>query len=375
MKAAGVVRRNWIISLLLLILLSSAGVGTAETCGSAPLFSASPLDLGHIMYIRTLGGLNPPGHVFPTDHIYFYIQQDTSGTPYEVPFYAPGDMTVTTIYASQHVRAGYTDFSLDLRPCEDVTVVFGHITSLAIAVFGDTTSFQDWELSHEYETGGELYRRWRKSVSIQVAAGQTLGTTGGRYGQFALDLGVYDDRTPAVNVANPDRWMRSSVLYARCPFEYYMPGPILDELVSLVDRKDSPDDSLKCGAVFLDISGTAQGNWFAFGVSSTYPEDPHLALVYSNTNSAVAVISVGTSIPGLSSGRYEFRPRAGGLVNRAFHDITPDGKIYGFDTDRHTGIIIVSMPDEETLWIEALSTSSTNSGNWSFTSRKAIFKR
>ena len=39
------------------------------------------------------------------------------------------------------------------------------------------------------------------------------------------------------------------------------------------------------------------------------------------------------------------------------------------------GIVIVRMPDAETLWIEALSGATTNLSSWAFTENKTIFKR
>ena len=230
---------------LMLFALGSMDAGlvyAAEGCSASVLFTASPLDLKNIDFIHALGGLNPPGHVFPTDHIYFYMPRDAAGIPHVVPFYAPGAMVISSVSASQHVKAGFTDFNLELTPCDGVTVVFMHVSTLDPGIFGDTTSFDGWDLTNEYSTGGETYRLWRKNTSIEVFSGQELGTTGGRRGQYALDLGVYDSRRPARNVANPSRWGNSRVVTAVCPFDYYADSSLRNALLDLVERDGGRED-------------------------------------------------------------------------------------------------------------------------------------
>jgi hypothetical protein len=364
-----------LIAALALVSLVLVGQSDPDPCATSEFFTASPIDPWNIMFIRPLGNLNPPGHVFPTDHIYLYMQQDSTGTPMVVPFYSPGDLTVTSVSASQHVNAGFTDFTLDLSPCEDVTVRFMHISSLDPGIFGDTSSFEGWTLSNEYSTGGETYRLWRKNTSIEVTAGRELGTVGGRRGQYALDFGIYDLRKTAEHVANPERWSQSWVLHAFCPFDYYAKGDVLDRLMNLIERDLWFGDADPCATVFQDVPGTAQGCWIQEGIEWPHPEDPHLALVNSSVQPSQAVISVGTSIPGLESRTYGFTPLSAGTVNRAFEDITADGVTYGYRVSDYDGTIIVTMPDAETLWIEALPGASSCCDIWTFTDRKTVFKR
>ena len=124
-----------------------------------------------------------------------------------------------------------------------------------------------------------------------------------------------------------------------------------------------------------DLSGTAQGSWFLSGVNDTYPEDPHLALVHSNCSLDRAVLSIGNSIPNINSGVYEFSPATAGLLSRDFPDIIPDGQIYGFQISWFSGVIIVTMPGTETLWIEALQGATTEPTTWTFTENKTVFVR
>jgi hypothetical protein len=64
-----------------------------------------------------------------------------------------------------------------------------------------------------------------------------------------------------------------------------------------------------------------------------------------------------------------------GLLNRDFRDITPDEQIYGFQIDHFAGIIIVQMPDAETLWIEARRGATADPASWAFTDEKTVFER
>jgi len=284
-------------------------------------------------------------------------------------------MTVTFVRAMEHINAGLTDYILIMQPDSVITVTFIHVSSLDEEIFGDTSSFSDWLLDSEYTTGGELYRMWSKDYNIDVSAGQVLGTAGGNPGQWALDLGVYDSNCRQEYVANPERWLLSQYLYAVDPLYYFEEGPVLAQLLELVERDVTEEDRLPYGSVLQDLPGTAQGCWFLGGVEETYPEDLHLALVYSNINPSRAVISAGNSIANLYSDAYEFLSEDSGVLNRDFKEIVPDGQIYGFQVGLFDGIIIMQMPNAETLWVEALVGASIEPTSWSFTGNKTIFVR
>jgi outer membrane protein assembly factor BamB len=349
---------------------------TPANCKSEPLFTTSPIDFEHIRNIVPLGNLNPPSHTFPTDHIYFYIsRQEGADHADVVNLYSPGELTITRVSASEHVKAGFTDYSIFMGPCDEVTVMFYHVSSLSESIFGNISLSDGWRLNSEYTTDGETYRLWGKEYNIKVNAGDILGTTGGNPEQWALDLGVYDQRFFPESVANLERWSHNRYLHAICPLSFFEEGQVLDKLRSLVQRDEVEGDINPCGSVMQDIPGTAQGSWFLSGVEDTYPEDPHLALVYSNIHPSLAVLSVGTSISNLDSGTYGFLPTNSGLLNREFQDITPDGRVVGFEVDGFNGIIILQMVDSNTIWIEALKGVTSNSSSWKFTENKTIFVR
>ena len=212
-------------------------------------------------------------------------------------------------------------------------------------------------------------------------AGEVLGAAGGNPGGYALDFGMFDLRVRQDdNVANPERYQSARFLSSVCFLLYYKESPVLDRLIDLVSRDKVEGETIPCGSYLQDIPGTAQGNWFLLGVNETNPEDPHMALAPSNLRPAQAVISMGTSVPGLRAGAHGFLPVDQGLLNRDFKDITPDGLTYGFEiiprgSVGFAGIVIVGMPDEETLWIETLTGATSDPSSWAFTENKTTFKR
>jgi len=66
--------------------------GLASCVGSA-LLTRSPVALSALRWIIPLGNLNPTGHVFPTDHLYFESVSPPSGSP-PTPVVSPGNVVV-----------------------------------------------------------------------------------------------------------------------------------------------------------------------------------------------------------------------------------------------------------------------------------------
>ncbi len=335
------------------------------------ILSSSPLDFEDIEAIVPLGAMNPPGHVFPTDHIYFYLTRDHgSDRPHTVPLYSPGELTITSIKASQHVLAGITDYTLILESeaNPDLMILFGHVSSIDHALASDLVDIDNWTLETEYSTGGETYRSYRKPCNIDVGNGQILGTAGGNPGQWALDLFAYDNTHQPEQVANKDRWRHSNYLNAIDPLNLYEKGPIVNSLRNLVQGNLGNNTEQ---LILQDILATAQGCWFHEEATSTYPEDPHIALVRSNIDINKQIVSVGVSVNGLESGEYEFTPNGEGYVNREFSDVSPDENIYGYELEGYNGLVILKMVDELTIWVEAIG----RTGDWEFTEHKTVFIR
>jgi len=363
------------IAMLALVFAGCSSEDESTPCPEGPVFTHHVIDPDSVQNIDPLGNLNPPGHVFPSDHGGYYVAGPPGGmTTYNVCIYSPGDILIRTMVASEHVTAGFTDFELNFEVCSDLWGRFGHITTLDPGLFGDTSDYTQWTLEDEYSTGGETYRRWRTEVNMSVEGGELLGTTGGNPGQGGLDFGMYDRRISPPTPANPARWDGFGYLYARLFVELYEPGTVLDELWALVNREDIPYDEHPGGYNMQDVPGTAHGAWFLPGEPNN-PEDPHLALVQSHMLPSRLVLSVGTSVPGAASGAYFFVPENDGLLNRDFASVMPDGTTYGFVVTWPDYTFIIRMPDADTLWIEVLDGEHTNPADWVFTDDKAVFMR
>ncbi len=332
-----------------------------------PLLTALPLAATDFRFLIPLGNLNPTGHVFPTDHHYLTLQNPAA----RVPAYAPGSGQITSARRSQNLTRGYTDYSLRISVHADVELVLMHLSSLTpelATMIGTYPSNQ----CQTYSTGGETYRQCHKTVSIPIAAGALLGTAGGIPRLLAFDLGVYDRR---VNHAfsNPSRF-RQDYRHAVPCLSYYDPhnSALLRTRCagwSGFPRRVEPVG----GTVAQDLPGRAQGIWFLAGTTS-YPEDPHLALVHDNIAPTVAVFSVGTSIPNLAPGTYPFQPLASGQQDRDFAAIPADGLIYLFTRFAgHSGVLLLRLIDATHLHVERQAIGS--GPPWVMTAAYTAFER
>lgn len=350
----------------------------ATTVDPPPYFSEFPMAEAEYSGIVPLGNLNPTSHIFPSDHLYIYLRLEEGGGTLQIPLVAPGEIIVTNVESVEHVTAGFTDYGLGFTVPKNryFSGRFVHMKSLssvlADALTGVTPNCDT------YSTGGETYTMCWYQTNIEMAAGEELGSIGGRAGLWALDFFAYDRSLPPSPYANPARYDGYEVPYAVCAIDYYE-EPLRSALESrLGDYSGSVRRTVEpiCGEVNQDLPGTAQGNWFRQGFPDLYPEDNHLALVHHNVDPTIPVFSVGTQALTLNGGAYRYTPKASGLVNRDFADITADGQTYCFETPFLPGnIILIHLPDDNTLHLESQSSTSCGSGPWSFTEAMAIYQR
>ncbi len=336
------------------------------------LFTVSPVSFGDLDVIVPLGSLNPPSHIFPTDHMYFNVKHTdgTDGMPLRAKVISPGDVHLVKITSAEHVSAQppYTDYDLEFYPCEEVYARFGHVTSLSERL---QASFDeaDGEDCTSYNTGGSEYRRCTKQITMQLQAGEEIGTTGGFRGAAAgIDFWLADYRIDPITYANPTRWGELS-FYITCPLDYFT-AAVKDNLFAIVKNRRTIEPV--CGTIAQDVIGRAQGTWFVEKTQSTFPEDLHVALVHDNFNPLKGVFSIGTSITGLDSKAYFFDPEASGYVNRDFKDVMP-GKIYcydslttRFDNQELPFRILIEMTSDTKIIIEKQDESTCGSGPWNF---------
>ena len=320
------------------------------------LFTVIPLETSDFASLVPLGNLNPSGHVFPTDHHYFALTNP--GT--SVPVRSPGEITVEKISQMEHLTDGFIDYSLTIRLSDSVTAKFGHLSTLTSFLLNEAGTIP---LGSTYTTGGKEYRYSSKSVSIDVAAGTEIGTTGVNPEMMALDFGVYDElSTPFF--ANPTRIESMGNYYrAVSALDYFSEGPkaVLEGYCGNWDGMLKRTVPPLGGTLSQDIPGTAQGIWFREG-KSNYPQDPHIALVHDNVNPSIPVFSIGNSISDLNSGTYPYTPQTSGTTNRDFGDIEANGQIYAFQSfnNGEEGTILVQLIDDNTLKIERVPPTTTS---------------
>lgn len=307
-----------------------------------PVFGVSPVAVDDLLGIVPLGNLNPPGHTFPTDHIYFFLgrsdPQDPVSAPAETLVFSPGRVWVTSVVFVEHLYADppFTDYTIRFSPCRQIEAYFMHMTSLSEALLQQIGSQQEADC-RQYTAGGQRYgycERW--GLEIEVQQGEVLGTAGGRQGQNALDMGAMDARLPALGYANPTRIQGNpsglDQLHVVCPLDYFETG-IRAQLMGLLGDWSGDRRTIEpvCGEVMQDIAGTAQGKWYLAGTTEPFPENPHLALVHDNVDPTFGAFAVGTSVPELQSDTYFFRPRFTGTTNLDFSLLTPGGTVYCYE--------------------------------------------
>ncbi len=180
------------------------------------------LDIDAFNRIIPLGQINPPGHTFPTDHIYFVLSK------YSQPVYAPVSGKVLFIdepgdYGDRAIRIGVT---------KTMSYYLGHIL-----------------ISDGLEVGD------------MVVSGEQIGVTGNT---SCVDFGVLN-----LNIVNQflnTNYPRTTI-YGDKPLSFYT-EPLKTQLYSLVlphealDTTYTYDGGVTDGTFVYDINGTLSGNWF-----------------------------------------------------------------------------------------------------------------
>lgn len=359
------------------------------SCGNKEVFfTTSPLKPDDFTFITPLGNPNPP-HVFPTDHIYFYLRRSSpepvkrGGLPpaAEVPLYAPSDIEIFSINNKDYFDPPHTDYLLEFAPCKEFSARFDHLASLSPAIL---QQFQPSNTQCQMSSpGGTKIKNCQNNVSIKLHAGDVIGTVGGPNGSNNLDFRAVDQRSPALTFANASRWSQDD-FHIVCPVDYFEKS-----LKNLFNKRFGGFSGFRtvkpvCGKVAYDVASTAQGVWFAPGTTTTHPEDPHLALVPDNVDPTRQVISAGSSLgkSGLRAQPYYFTPTTSGVVNRDFKDVKANNTVYCYETlgrsqegSNSKVVIILQEMSVTTLRMEKLISAECGQGPWQFSSKASDFER
>ncbi len=297
-------------------------------CGASPMLTVSPIDVGSIRDLTPLGNLGPPGHTFPTDHLYFYAP--FTGTRMEIPVVSPGDVVLSEVTKRTRLsgQPSVIEYSMTFFPCADLNLYFAHVV-LTTELLTRIGAFGTCEQS---SAGGNTYESCTKRLNLKLTAGSLIGTMGGDNGN-TIDFGGYDRRVPQLPFINPARSYGNGTEFGHnrtiCPVDYFVPNVAAALRARFSGLFGKRTIEPLCGTIMQDLPNTAQGRWF---FNETMQDDPHLALVHDNVDPRIAVLSVGTSIPSLPTRYWGFTPAASGRVNADFPRVTADGLTYCYQT-------------------------------------------
>jgi len=311
-------------------------------------FTVSHIELDKIEDITPLGNLNPPDHTLPTEHLYFGHKESFGKT--EV--ISPGEIRIYTLEFGEQ-----GDYGIRFEVCSEIRGYFGHIHDLSPFL---KEEFDKAEC-YQYTTGMRPREFCEREVDITLKAGDLIGHIG------INDMGTSDfglvNYLSKLDYVNKERYGKDS-LGKVCALDFFE-----DSIKEKLYEKLFGNLENACGSPMQDISGTLQGNWYYIDA----PNNPlsewnqHLSFVPSNINPINEVLSIG----GIFSDPYamHFKPMNSGTTNRAFKDITNDGKIYCYSGgdkfgNSINGKVIVQMTSDIALQIEKQSGSCL--GNYSF---------
>lgn len=277
-------------------------------------FTHAPVDTSKIAQATPLGNLNPPGHTFPTDHIYFYLND-----PNLVEVRAHGNGTVRSIYHNEWSD----DYRVEFKHTETFFSYLDHIRNLPTDIVQDATV-----------QAGDLIGYGDRSVS-------------------AVDLGVVDyDSTRSFIVSA--RYHDFS-LHCADPYRYFS-----DEIREALLQKNPRTIEPRGGKIDFDIDGALSGNWFQEGTpvngatSIDYAAN-HLAFVYDMFDPSQIRISAGGTLD-----LAPFNYRVNGNTPDPATVTTASGKIKYELAAFPTSVLLVEMQDARTIKVEVFSDKTIN---------------
>ncbi len=316
-------------------------------------FTNSILNAEDFERIIPLGNINPPGHTFPTDHIYFVltaiINPDNLDDPNNLrPVFAPTAGKIlyieeTGMYGDGSIRVGVTN---------TMTYYLGHIFVDESLKVGDT-----------------------------VLAGAQLGISGNT---SCVDLGVLNKN---INNGFLSQKLPFTTIYGDKPLSYYG-EPLRSELYALV-KPPTPteepdyvyDGGVTDGEFAIDKLGSLRGQWFREGgylPSGWYEWDVMLSFgydVYYKNQIRIALGSYSNAFA-ISSEDGPVDPKdvsvASGVVTYYLYNANNTSKGLPPTTAR-SGLMIVQMLSDTRIKLEIFD--DTTSTTRAFTSAALYYVR
>ena len=316
-----------------------------KACTTNAVFDHTPMKIQDIDYLTPIGVLGPPGHTYPTDHMYFYTDWEKEGA---VKIYSPGNITLTkisnTVYTPKEgkepVRPWNTDYELKFTACREITGLFGHVVNLT-----DELQNKIGEISEEntetWSTADETIVSYDKRVDIKLTSGELMGWAAPPGG--ALDLTLLDSRVSNYFV-NKD--IQSYEEHIVCPLNYFTES-VRKQLEPKLGAKYPGGDKFcnltldQCGTIAFDKDDAAQGVWTIQNIpEGLRNEDVGLSLVNCSLNSSKGAISIGSHGFSWDSSVYYFEKNFTGKGNRDFSEVSADGNVFWYQILNYTAHVL-----------------------------------
>lgn len=345
-------------------------------CAAVPLFSVLPVNENSIHSLTPIGGTNPPSHSIPSDHVGFYL--NNTG----IDLVAPADITIAVVRSVKYVespfRKGESDYSIQFKTCSQLTGIFGHVKTLSTQLAGGL----NFTKCDTYSTADETIESCSKDVSIQVKAGELLGTVGSSY-QNSFDFGLYDARVTNFFI-NPTRFS-SNLIHTVCPYDNFE-SSLKSKLYQKIGNGAilSTEEPI-CGTVVVDVANTAQGVWVLQGTPVTTQSDESVYATlrpdpYFMQTKATLVFGLAELNP---ASPVTFETMANGRVNRPFNSVLKNGNLHCYTSNLTTSLnsYLISLSANNTLTVEFITHGAGNSpciqdpNSWSFSGTEVMYVR
>jgi hypothetical protein len=349
------------------------------------LFTYFFINPDNLEAIDPLGGVNPPMHTQPVDHIYFTTKNSLNA---RVPIYMPADGILFEVV--EEVRTNTTtgaflesSSEVTFAPCQGVDVSIAIISELGpdIKALIKDGQGQCEELEKGKQGEEVVSRMCRYQVDKQLKAGDLLG----------YELNVSESERLASNgrilpeeVKDVEIWAHNysitpsrdvdiawydfpSLPYSFCFFDMYQ-GEMQKKYLDKFGAFNSAGyDGFKqriappvCGSILQNIVGTVQGDWF-YGEKGKVSSDGYLSLVPNNFDPSIGDISIGGTIR--QPEVINFLSTHSGTLNRELSEVKTDNNIYCYQADADSKInsntkreitekILLNLVDDHHLKIE-----------------------
>jgi hypothetical protein len=322
---------------LLLIACGDHGTGPTQSnndytnvpppAGGVAEFSFLPVAIAAGLSVTALGNLNPPGHVLPTDHIYFYDGDLAGNHPLGTDVrdvIMPATGSVVFI-----IRPVGTDYKIMFRATKDFYFYLDHILLPQPLIVGQT-----------------------------VTAGTKIGSTAAG---SAIDLGAFDMTVKHTGFLDTTRYAAQTLHYV-APRSYFTPA-LLSQIDAHLYRSASATN--RGGQIDFGDPGKLVGDWFLLGMprdssGGSYGWTRSIAFVYDYFDPTQVRISIGgtVSTPGVwaidaTAPRPENVTPQSGVITYKFYS--------PFDANfPATGMMLVQMLDASTIKVEVFMGTSAS---------------